>query len=231
MSELTINDGVTELGVTTFDGEKAQVSSRKIADVFGKRHSNVIRDIENSIDKCSSEFAKLNFELSSYKAGTREYKEYLLTKDGCVFIIMGFTGEKAAKFKEAYIEQFNKMEELIKKRHITKIEYKPMTDAIKEVREQQGKEVNYFHFSNEADMLNLIVTGKKAKQIREKNDLEKGTSIRDYIPEWQVKAIIHLQRLNTDLIYSGLDYTARKCLLENRFEQMYDSLKLTTKEE
>jgi len=35
MSELTINDGVTELGVTTFDGEKAQVSSRKIADVFG----------------------------------------------------------------------------------------------------------------------------------------------------------------------------------------------------
>ncbi len=33
-----------------------------------------------------------------------------MTKDGFVFLVMGFTGKKAAAFKEAYIAEFNRME-------------------------------------------------------------------------------------------------------------------------
>ncbi|WP_440867560.1 Rha family transcriptional regulator [Symbiopectobacterium purcellii] len=41
---------------------------------------------------------------------TRDSKIFTMTKDGFVFLIMGFTGKKAAAFKEAYIAEFNRME-------------------------------------------------------------------------------------------------------------------------
>ena len=227
MKELTIDDGITELGVTTYDGEKAIVSSRKIADVFSKRHFIVLRDIDNLINKASDNFTDNNFVCSKYKDKSgKSNREYLLTKDGCVMLVMGYTGEKAMQFKEEYIKQFNQMEELIKNRHFTKIEYEPMTDAIKEFREEQGKEPKWYHFSNEADMLNRIVIGKTAKKVRESNGLDKGVSIRDYIPEWQVEALKHLQRLNTDLLHSSLDYDTRKEIIQQRFNKMYNKLEL-----
>ncbi|MGV9141873.1 MAG: Rha family transcriptional regulator [Promethearchaeota archaeon] len=221
---LTIKEGRTEYGVTTIDGEKAIVSSRDVADVFDKDHSKVLRDIRNL--KCSDKFRESNFGLSKYKAGNRKYKEYLLTKDGLVFLVMGYTGKKAAKFKEAYIEQFNKMEKLIRNRHFAKIEYKPMTDAIKEYRENRGEKIKFYHFTNEADMLNRIVLGMTSKEYREKHDIDK-SEVRDHLPNWQLKAIKHLQRLNTDLIHSGLEYDDRKEILRKRFDKMYNKLELT----
>jgi phage regulator Rha-like protein len=35
---------------------------------------------------------------------------YYITKDGFMMLAMGFSGDKAAKFKEAFIMAFNKME-------------------------------------------------------------------------------------------------------------------------
>lgn len=37
-----------------------------------------------------------------------------MTRDGFTILAMGYTGEKVMKFKEAYINQFNQMEELLK---------------------------------------------------------------------------------------------------------------------
>ncbi len=45
--------------------EVLTTTSRKVAEVFGKEHKNVLRDIENI--GCSENFRKLNFELSEYK--------------------------------------------------------------------------------------------------------------------------------------------------------------------
>jgi hypothetical protein len=39
---------------------------------------------------------------------------YYLTKDGFSMLVMSFTGSKAAKFKEDFIEQFNKMDEILR---------------------------------------------------------------------------------------------------------------------
>lgn len=91
------------------DNGYAYVTSNELAKVFGKSHNNVIRDIE-ALD-CSSEFSLLNFERSSYRAGNGQtYKNYHITRDGFAFLAMGFTGKKAAQFKEAYIQAFNQME-------------------------------------------------------------------------------------------------------------------------
>ncbi|RXK34197.1 hypothetical protein BBD39_11040 [Arsenophonus endosymbiont of Bemisia tabaci Asia II 3] len=93
---------------------KVVTSSNAVAIYFAKRHDNVIQKIE-SLD-CSSEFRLLNFKETFY---IRENpnggdgistKCYEMTKDGFVFLVMGFTGKKAAQFKEAYIAEFNRME-------------------------------------------------------------------------------------------------------------------------
>ena len=86
-------------------------TSLNVAHVFGREHKNVLRDIESL--GCSSNFRALNFELSYYTGDSgqlRKYKKYEMTRDGWTFLVMGYTGEKAARFKEAYISKFNEME-------------------------------------------------------------------------------------------------------------------------
>ncbi|MBS3895149.1 Rha family transcriptional regulator, partial [Serratia marcescens] len=88
---------------------KAVTTSQSVAEYFSKRHDNVIQKIK-SLD-CSSEFTDLNFQVSEYTDSTgRKLPMYEMTKDGFVFLVMGFTGKKAAQFKEAYIAEFNRME-------------------------------------------------------------------------------------------------------------------------
>ena len=88
-------------------------TSLKIAEIFGKRHDNVLRTIKQ-ID-CSEEFVLLNFEETDYlDSSGRTYPMYEMTKDGFIFLAMGFTGHLAAQFREAYIKKFNDMEEQLK---------------------------------------------------------------------------------------------------------------------
>ncbi|WP_334469861.1 Rha family transcriptional regulator [Arsenophonus sp. PmNCSU2021_1] len=109
---MTLQKSLAVPKVTIHNG-KAITTSKDVADYFDKRHDNVLRAID-SLD-CSVNFHALNFEemYSSIEIGngaTRESKIYHMTKDGFVFLVMGFTGKKAAQFKEAYIAEFNRME-------------------------------------------------------------------------------------------------------------------------
>lgn len=86
------------------------VSSRQVAEHFGKQHGHVLRDIECFI----SQNPKLEFDMffeSYYQAGTgKNYKEYLMNRDGFSLLAMGFTGKKALEWKLKYIQAFNEME-------------------------------------------------------------------------------------------------------------------------
>lgn len=96
---------------------KPTTTSLIVADIFGKEHKNVIRDIENL--SCSENFNRLNFELIYYKDKmNREQKAYQMTKDGFSFLVMGYTGDKAGKFKEDFINAFNQMEQALLKNNI-----------------------------------------------------------------------------------------------------------------
>ena len=86
-------------------------SSRRIAEVFGKEHKHVIRNIEENLKY----FTKPNFGLSEYTDNSgKKNKMYLLDRDFTSFIIMGFTGEKAKEWKVKYINAFNMMENMLK---------------------------------------------------------------------------------------------------------------------
>ena len=92
------------------------VSSRQVAKKFGKLHKDVLESIREIIKAENS--ALTFYQENTYKAGTgRSYPEYLMNRDGFALLAMGFTGEKAVKWKIAYINAFNKMEaELLKPR-------------------------------------------------------------------------------------------------------------------
>ena len=93
------------------------VSSREVAGNFDKEHRKVVRAIENKIKNLTAQKCPVEklFIKSSFNHKGNEYKEYLLTRDGFSFIVMGFTGSKADNWKLKYIEAFNKMEKQLEK--------------------------------------------------------------------------------------------------------------------
>ena len=100
------------------------LDSREVAEMLGKEHPYVLREIEGSKDGNTvgiiPTLEKANFALSNYfipstyKAGTREYKCYLVTKMGCELLGNKQQGEKGILFTAKYVDAFNKMEEHIK---------------------------------------------------------------------------------------------------------------------
>lgn len=94
------------------------VSSRIIAKELGKEHSKVIRTIEEFLIKPN--LARLIFPSNYRDSKNRNYKEYLLTKDG--FILYMFNIQGHIDFKMAYINEFNRMEKELKQLKLTEKE-------------------------------------------------------------------------------------------------------------
>lgn len=104
---------ILKQNLTLKDGQPV-TTSLKVAESFGKEHRNVLRDIDNL--ECSRDFRLLNFEqMAHFRAnpvtgGQTESRAFTMTKDGFVFLAMGFTGKTAAALREGYIRAFNQME-------------------------------------------------------------------------------------------------------------------------
>lgn len=125
------------------------VLSTNVADVFGRRHDDVLKAIGNILRDLPEE-RRANFELIEFDAvnnfgATAKRKAYRLTRAGFVFLAMGFTGAKADKFKWAYIDEFDRMEKVL--RNPPKPEYITVEHrwAIQKAvgRKARGQSVNY----------------------------------------------------------------------------------------
>ncbi|EHO8327221.1 Rha family transcriptional regulator [Escherichia coli] len=98
----------TQPEIAIVDGQ-AVTSSLAVANFFSKRHDDVLKKIRTL--ECSASFTARNFSVSDYTDCTgRKLPCYQITRDGFAFLAMGFTGKRAARFKEAYINAFNQME-------------------------------------------------------------------------------------------------------------------------
>jgi Rha family phage regulatory protein len=100
---------------------KAVTTSRKVAEIFEKKHCDVLRTIRE-LD-IPADFGQRNFASTEYEATNNlgkkvKYPEYLITRDGFTILAMGFTGKKAMEFKIAYINAFNAMEEQLQNRQL-----------------------------------------------------------------------------------------------------------------
>ena len=95
------------------------------------------------------------------------------------------------------------------KRELAKLNYRIHTDAIKEnivptLNEYQVK----FVYANEADVLNVALFGKTAKQWRDENPDKKG-NIRDYATVEQLLVIANMESYNAILIEQGVSQSER----------------------
>ena len=90
-------------------------NSRNVAAVFGKDHRNVLRDVDKLISGCSDLSSLLFTEVVEFdSSANRDTRHFEMTRDGLTLLVMGYTGEKAMKFKLAYIERFNAMERALR---------------------------------------------------------------------------------------------------------------------
>lgn len=92
------------------DGYGMFTTSLIVAEAFEKEHKDVLKAISNL--ECSEEFSRRNFAHTPYvhPQNGQTYPAYRLTRDGFAFLAMGFTGKRAAIWKETFLEAFNAME-------------------------------------------------------------------------------------------------------------------------
>ena len=108
--------------------EQLVVSSRVIAESLGKRHADVLRDLDNILENANLRSLVIP---STYKVEgqKREYKEYLLTKDG--FILYMFNIQGYNDFKLAYINKFNELEKALKNVELFEVKKKQRLEDLK----------------------------------------------------------------------------------------------------
>lgn len=99
---------------------RAVTSSRIVAEYFGKKHSDVVRAVDDLIAKNQElqvlrNFARYSETVSlNDKGATRKVPAYWMDRKGFCLLAMGFTGAKALEFKCAFYDQFERMEEALR---------------------------------------------------------------------------------------------------------------------
>ena len=223
-----------------------------VAEKFGKRHQEVLYAIEgrecsckgSGCKKCNgrgyqqlgllqedleinakSHLSKM-FKKSSYKDnGGRKRPLYYMDKDGFTLLAMGFTGEKALRWKIDYIKAFDAMEEYIRSIQTAKLDYPAFTRAI----EQAHEKPKFYHFSNEINMINRIELGTDAKHFKEENGIDKKeNSIRPYLTAEQIKTIEELQRIDIGLLIANIEFEQRKQIIKTHYTKSICGLEVKT---
>ncbi|EIG9782981.1 Rha family transcriptional regulator [Campylobacter coli] len=168
------------------------INSLDLAKVFKKRHDNIIQTIENLPQ---DEFKTLNFEISSSirKNGLfeKDTKFYKLTRDAFSLLVMGFTGEKAYKWKVEFIKAFNEMEKRLRnieyEKH-DKLAFRQSLGYKSQLKQQKEK------YENKIKALKYDLENKKELSFKRKLSKEELLELRkilarDYgmicIKEWE----------------------------------------------
>lgn len=199
------------------------VSSLDIAETFDKEHKHVLEDIRRTCESLSTAEISALFYESEYTASNgKKNPMYLMNRDGFTLIVMGYTGEKAMKFKLAYINQFNAMEELLKGKLIEREKgiavRQSLTKAI-----QQSNENERMHghaYSTYTDIVYKAVFGKNAKQLREEYGITKKDNLRDCFSVEELARVQSVEMVVSGLVNCGWGYDDIKNFIMNPTRQL-----------
>ena len=94
--------------------QQAVTTSLQVAETFNKNHRDVLAAIDDLKEGVAENYADLFYEDSYiHPQNKQKYRQIIMNRDGFTLLAMGFTGQKALKFKLKYIEAFNQMEKEI----------------------------------------------------------------------------------------------------------------------
>ena len=207
--------------------QNQSMTSLEIAELVEKRHDNVKRLIEKLIE--SNVIASPQIEEVQNTVNNRAYisQSYVFSgekgKRDSIIVVAQLSPEFTAcivdRWQHLEKKELSKLEKKSKRAN-TKIEYKPMTDAIA----LDHDDPKPYHFSNEADMINRIILGTTSSKFRKENDISEKEAIRDYMTVNQLDAFLSLQRANTVYIEDGLNYQERKIKLQSLFDRKHNQI-------
>ena len=109
---------MNNLNLVSINNNQVVVSSRQVADNFGKQHKDVLESIRGILAAENS--ATKFFYESTFTNRGKQYPQYLMNRDGFSLLVMGFTGEKALEWKVKYINAFNAMEQELRDKELEK---------------------------------------------------------------------------------------------------------------
>ena len=209
-----------EFGISVLKkDESIVIDSRTIAELFGKPHNNVLKDIKRLLENIDGleNGGEVKFYRSSYTSiQNKKLPLYYLNESAFTLLVMGYTTKNAMQFKLNYIKHFNDMKNQLLHLQECRTECPTLTSAIQRLESE-----NPFIYSNEFNMINKIVLGCSTKEFRELHGIKKGDSIRPYCTDEQLKAIRHLQSYDAVLVDVIKDYNLRKAQLELYYNNVY----------
>lgn len=207
--------------------EEVYMDSRQVAEMVGKRHADLLRDIDKFVGILENEkmrsldfFAKSTYTV---EGNNKVYPCYLLTRMGCEFIANKLTGTKGVLFTAKYVKQFNAMQAQLQKlaierevaRQLGKQMRRTLTDAIKDyLPETLSKKWAYGRYT---DMVYKVLFGKTAKQLKAKYHTK---SIRDCLSKKDLEKLREAEHITEVLIQLGNTEAQIKEQLNKKFNKM-----------
>ncbi|EAJ5358497.1 hypothetical protein CSG63_07150 [Campylobacter coli] len=185
---------------------KVFINSLDLAKVFNKNHRHILQTTKN---QPQNDFTESNFILSTYKDKKGELRPcYNLTRDGFSLLVMGFTGEKAYKWKIEFIKAFNEMEKRLRnieyEKH-DKLAFRQSLGYKSQLKQQKE------HYENKIKALKYDLEHKKElsfkRKLSEKELLElRKILARDYgilcMKEWEMSLVA--EKIGKDTVFEAV---------------------------
>lgn len=153
------------------DNQQVVTDSRNVAEHFEKQHKHVLEAIDNLVAQNSATKNMFLEQTREYRG--RDFRYYLMNRDGFSLLVMGFTGKAALEWKLKYIDAFNAMEKAIQTPQLTPAEQmaqgllaaqKLLAEKDKRIEEMRPKEI--FADAVTASKTSILVGGL-AKLIKQ----------------------------------------------------------------
>lgn len=210
--------------------EQILTTSLKVADKFEKQHKDVLESIRSIRDAMSTaEFSAL-FKENSYKASNgKNNPMYEMNRDGFSLLAMGFTGEKALKWKLDYINAFNIMESELKRIYTERQQWQIerdkgivirhiLTDTIKmKITDSPHKRFAYPNYTN---LIYRTLFGKAAKELEQEYGVKSKENLRDFFTGEDLAKVQSMEMLVSSLISCGWGYDQIKEFIQKETLKM-----------
>lgn len=159
------------------ENNRPLTDSLTVAEVFGKEHARVLRDIREL--SCSEEFRVGNFAESNYlNSQGRQTPKINMTEQGFALLAMGYTGRAAMEFKEKYIAAFHQMRDEIEKNKVVPLdERKVRMELLKTAIEHEERLESV---ENEVKQLREVVEEQITIDHGEQRRIQKAVSRKVY---------------------------------------------------
>ncbi|ECH5744764.1 Rha family transcriptional regulator [Campylobacter coli] len=185
---------------------KVFINSLDLAKVFNKNHRHILQTTKN---QPQNDFTESNFILSTYKDKKGELRPcYNLTRDGFSLLVMGFTGEKAYKWKIEFIKAFNEMEKRLRnieyEKH-DKLAFRQSLGYKSQLKQQKE------HYENKIKALKYDLEHKKELSFKRKLSKEELLELRkilarDYgilcMKEWEMSLVA--EKIGKDTVFEAV---------------------------